>query len=74
MSIPLDAVLSLKRIETWVARNHPDRLPFLRPGADSLTFQRVEAKLGKVLPTEIRLLYSAHDGQPEGAPAICQRF
>jgi cell wall assembly regulator SMI1 len=70
MSVPLDPVRSLKRIETWVARSHPDRLPFVRPGADARTLKRIEAKFGKALPSDIRLLYAAHDGQPEGAPSL----
>ncbi|WP_202332958.1 SMI1/KNR4 family protein [Mesorhizobium sp. L-8-3] len=70
MPIQFDSVRSLERIEAWVARNHPDRLPFVRPGADACTLQRIEAKFGKALPSEIRLLYAAHDGQPEGAPAL----
>lgn len=70
MSTLPDAVRSLKRIEVWVARNHPGRLPFLRPGAVSSTFSRVEAKFGKPLPSDLRVLYAAHDGQPEGAPTL----
>ncbi|WP_437416380.1 SMI1/KNR4 family protein [Sinorhizobium meliloti] len=70
MPIPPDPVLSLKRIEAWVTRNHPDRLPLVRRGADARTLKRVEDKFGKPLPSDIRLLYAAHDGQPEGAPAL----
>ena len=70
MSGPVDAAQSLERIESWVARAYPDRLPFLRPAASAGTLQRVEAKLGRDLPLEIRALYAVHDGQPEGAPAL----
>lgn len=70
MSISLDPVRQLKRIEAWLAGNHPGRLPLFRPGADSHTVQRIEAKLGRPLPREVRLLYAAHDGQPEGAPSL----
>ncbi|PST26364.1 cell wall assembly protein [Mesorhizobium plurifarium] len=70
MSIPLDPVRSLKRIEAWVARYYPDRLPFVRPGVNSCTIQRFETKFGKALPSDLRLLYTAHDGQPEGAPTL----
>ncbi|WP_087003985.1 SMI1/KNR4 family protein [Rhizobium sullae] len=70
MSAAVDLVWLLRRIEAWVARNHPDRLPFVRPGAEASTLQRIETKLGNALPSDIRLLYAAHDGQPEGAPAL----
>ncbi|GGC68275.1 SMI1/KNR4 family protein [Chelatococcus reniformis] len=70
MPFPLDPVSPLKRIEGWLVRNHPDRLPLFRHGTDDRTLQRVEAKLGKSLPQEVRFLYAAHDGQPEGAPAL----
>lgn len=70
MSTLLDGVQSLKRIEAWIARNHPDRLPFLRPGIGAGTLRRIEAKFGQALPSDIRLLYAAHDGQPEGAPTL----
>src|SRR5690349_7864032 len=66
----LEPVLALKRIEAWVVGNHPDRLPFLRAGADPGAIQRVEARFGRRLPTEIRQLYAAHDGQPAGSPAL----
>lgn len=66
----LEPVLALKRIEAWVARNHPDRLPFVRPGADRATIRRIEGKLGRMLPADIRQLYAAHDGQPAGSPAL----
>ncbi|HEV7257761.1 MAG TPA: SMI1/KNR4 family protein [Bosea sp. (in: a-proteobacteria)] len=70
MSITLDAVQPLTRIEAWVARNHPDRLPIFRPAAAAATVERIESKLGRLLPPDVRALYAAHDGQPEGAPAL----
>lgn len=70
MSTSTDAVQSLMRIAGWMACTHPDRLPFLRPGAASATLRRIEAKLGRELPDEIRNLHAAHDGQPEGAPTL----
>jgi cell wall assembly regulator SMI1 len=70
MSSRLDPVEPLKRIEAWVSRNHPDRVPFLRPGADGRSLRRIETKLGKPLPPDIWMLYAAHDGQPEGAPNL----
>lgn len=70
MPVLSDPNRSLKRIDAWIARNHPDRLPFVRPGADACTVQRIEARFGKALPPDIRMLYTAHDGQPEGAPNL----
>lgn len=70
MSIDADPVRSLERIEAWLAREHPDRLPLFRPGASSGTLRRIEARLGTTLPADIRMLYGAHDGQPEGAPSL----
>ncbi|MBQ0822750.1 SMI1/KNR4 family protein [Microvirga terrae] len=70
MLIDPDPVSALKRIEAWLAREYPDRLPLFRPGASAGTLQRVEAKLGATLPGDIRMLYAAHDGQPEGAPSL----
>jgi cell wall assembly regulator SMI1 len=70
MSIEPDAVQCLRRIEAWVGRYHPDRHPFLRPAASAGTLQRLETRFGRELPADIRGLYSVHDGQPEGAPAL----
>lgn len=70
MPITRSPMQSLDRIEAWMVRCHPDRLPLFRSGADEATLQRVEARLGTPMPPEIRLLYAAHDGQPEGAPAL----
>ena len=53
-----------------MVRRHPDRLPLFRPGADEAALRRTEARLGKAMPGEIRLLYAVHDGQPEGAPSL----
>jgi cell wall assembly regulator SMI1 len=65
-----DAVESLKRIEAWVARDHPERMPFLRPAAELDKLVRLEAKLGNALPSDVHSLYAAYDGQPEGAPSL----
>lgn len=70
MSTSVDAVQSLKRIEAWVASRHPDRLPLLRPSADAGAVERIESKLDMELPADVRNLYAANDGQPEGAPAL----
>lgn len=70
MAIVRDPVQTLHRIEAWMARNHPDRLPLFRPGVDSGALHRIEAKLGQPMPGDLRLLYAAHDGQPEGAPTL----
>lgn len=60
----------IRRIEAWMTSQHPERMPFFRPGANVHDLHRVEAKLGCALPDEVRLLYAAHDGQPEGAPNL----
>lgn len=65
-----DPVQQLRRIERWLTRHHPDRLPLFRPGADPLDLHRVETRLGCPLPIDVRRLYTAHDGQPEGAPNL----
>ncbi|MGR7993605.1 SMI1/KNR4 family protein [Xanthobacter sp. ZOL 2024] len=70
MSVADDPVRSLARIEAWVARRHPDRLPLCRRGADAQTIRRIESRIGRPIPHDIRMLYSAHDGQPEGAPGL----
>lgn len=70
MSVGDDSARSLGRIEGWVARHHPHRLPLFRRGADAQTLRRIESRLGRPIPHEIRMLYSAHDGQPEGAPGL----
>ncbi len=66
----LEAGEALKRIEAWLASNHSDRLPFLRKGADPGAIQRAEARFGRRLPSDIRRLYAAYDGQPAGSPAL----
>ncbi|WP_201839185.1 SMI1/KNR4 family protein [Microvirga zambiensis] len=70
--MPTDAgpVRPLRRIEAWLAREHSDSPPLFRPGATSGTLRRIEARLGTTLPLDIRTLYTAHDGQPEGAPNL----
>lgn len=65
-----DPVQSLRCIDAWMRRNHPDRQPFLRAGADPGSVLRLEHKLGVELPSDVRLLYATHDGQPEGAPYL----
>lgn len=70
MSSAGDPVQPLKRIEAWLATRHPDRLPLLRHGADPLDLRRAETRLGQALPADLRRLYAAHDGQPEGAPSL----
>jgi cell wall assembly regulator SMI1 len=70
MSVLPDAVKVLKRIEAWVARDHPERMPFLRPAAKLDKLVRVEVKLGNALPSDVHSLYAAYDGQPEGAPSL----
>jgi cell wall assembly regulator SMI1 len=70
MSCSPDAVRSLHRVEAWMKRHHPDRLPLFRPAARPESLARLEALLGKTVPCEIRTLYAAHDGQPEGAPSL----
>lgn len=70
MAIADDPVLSIGRIEGWVARRHPHRMPLFRRGADDQTIRRIENRLGRPIPEEIRTLYAAHDGQPEGAPSL----
>jgi cell wall assembly regulator SMI1 len=70
MPIDADPVRFLRRIEAWLACEHPDRLPLFRPGATSDTLRRIEARLGTTLPDDIRMLYAAHDGQPECAPSL----
>jgi len=70
MPIDADPVRPLKRIEAWLAREHPHRLPLFRPETAPDTLRRVEARLGTTLPADIRMLYAAHDGQPEGAPSL----
>ncbi|MBX3536677.1 MAG: SMI1/KNR4 family protein [Chelatococcus sp.] len=70
MSIPIAPLQSLKRIESWVADRYPDRLPFLRPPADASTVERIERRLKLKLPDDVRNLYAAYDGQPEGAPTL----
>jgi cell wall assembly regulator SMI1 len=71
MSCSPDAVRSLQRIEAWMVRRHPDRLPLFRPAAHIESLARLETQLGKTMPCEIRMLYATHDGQPEGAPSLC---
>jgi len=66
----LEPVDALRRINAWVALNHPNRLPFVRMGARSDTIQRFERRLGRKLPPCLRQLYAAHDGQPEGAISL----
>lgn len=66
----LEPVDALKRINAWVTLHHPDRLPFMRMGADCGTIERVEAKFGRQLPSNLRHMYETHDGQPEGTFAL----
>jgi cell wall assembly regulator SMI1 len=70
MPTDADPIISLKRIEAWLAREHPHRLPLFRPGAALGTLRRIEARIGTTLPGDIRTLYAVHDGQPEGAPSL----
>jgi cell wall assembly regulator SMI1 len=71
MSTRMDPVRSLERIEAWMVRYHPDRLPLFRPAVDPHSVARIEARLGVQIPHEVLALYTAHDGQPEGAPSLC---
>ncbi len=71
MSNVLEPVGALKRIDAWIAHKHPERQPFVRGGAKPGTIARIEAKLGRRLPPDVRRLYAAHDGQPAGSPALC---
>lgn len=66
----IDPVPSLKRIDAWISRRHPDRLPMFRRGAEAEDIQRIEMKLGRAMLPDIRRLYAAHDGQPDGAPHL----
>lgn len=70
MSGTVDPVRAIGRIEAWVAHRHPSRLPLFRRGADARTIQRIERRLGRSMPDDIRMLYAMHDGQPEGAPSL----
>lgn len=60
----------LEQIQTWMNQNHPDRMPFFRSPASDMTISRVEERLGIRIPADLKSLYKAHDGQPEGAPCL----
>jgi cell wall assembly regulator SMI1 len=55
----------LDRLERWLAAHRPRLLHALRPGANEVALQALQAQLGRELPQELRTLLAWHNGQGE---------
>ncbi len=58
----------LERLERWLAAHRPQLLKALRPGANEVELQALQAQLGRELPGELRTLLAWHNGQGEDYP------
>jgi cell wall assembly regulator SMI1 len=55
----------LDQLERWLAAHRPRLLHALRPGANEVELQALQAQLGRELPGELRTLLAWHNGQGE---------
>ncbi len=51
-----------KRVEAWLAREHPSGSQILAPGASVVQVQQLAADFGKVLPEDLQSLFVVHNG------------